>query len=207
MNYAKLLKTCIHLTNTKLNVLSGVVGYDSSYLSRFSNGKLLPKGKAALKLCEDFGRFFAGQIQQQNLYKLASKQLNLELTEANIEKVLSTAFCEAYHQAKQTLPQELKGLAGSDVFDYLTLILEVMDIVHDTQAEELIYSLPTQFKQLFLNNMNGIQLKETDSSFHFLYIAGQCFYGCQFFEDFQKVLLARVTSNSTLREIELMLKL
>lgn len=203
--FSDLLKTCLELTHTKLNVLSKEVGYDPSYLSRFSNGKLLPKGVAALKLCEDLGSFFAKQIMILDELDIALSILNLDQikNEDQLRQQLSLAFKEAYHQSHSIPNKKSKVVHGQQVMDVVSFVLELQKYEKSTMTISLPNALYNKLeKTLSLHNV-----QEKEHHYYFIYIENTCYYGLQYFEDFQKLIVNRLQNSQDLKQCELLLDL
>lgn len=96
MQFSSVFKQLLIITSVKLNTLSKEVGYDSSYLSRFSTGKLLPKGKNAPILFRKLSVYFSNQIRIHNLIDLVSKEFNmsgnLETLEDELYELLTLSY-------------------------------------------------------------------------------------------------------------------
>lgn len=99
MQFSSVFKQLLIITSVKLNTLSSHVGYDSSYLSRFSTGKLLPKGKNAPILFRKLSIYFSKQILTHNLIDLVSKEFNISGDPDSLEEELYELFTIAYQKS------------------------------------------------------------------------------------------------------------
>lgn len=202
MNFGQVLKQCINLTHTKLHVLSKAVGYDTSYLSRFSNGKLIPKGKSALKLCEDCGHFFADLFVSHDLLEVVERTFQLEtLVKDNVHDQMVHLFMSAYRKSVEDKPQSLKGIKGSDLLDYVSLVVELQEI---QLVERFYICVPDDLFDLMNKHVKNI--KRIESNDYFIYVPSHFFYSLTVFEQYQKIIVARLVSGHELREIDLMMK-
>ena len=60
--YGTLLKKLIRFTNIKLTNLAEIVGYDTSYISKWCNKGKLPAAKAAPNVSKCTGTFLHGKL-------------------------------------------------------------------------------------------------------------------------------------------------
>ena len=63
-NYAETLKKLLTFTQAKFVSLAEVVGYDVSYVNKWSNGTKLPSSRYIEQINEDLGRYFATLIKE-----------------------------------------------------------------------------------------------------------------------------------------------
>ncbi|MEE0658329.1 MAG: hypothetical protein UCI88_04385 [Megasphaera massiliensis] len=60
--YSATLKKLISFTQAKFIALADVVGYDVSYVNKWSNGTKLPSSRYVERINEDMGQYFAELI-------------------------------------------------------------------------------------------------------------------------------------------------
>ena len=63
--YASTLKRLITFTQAKFISLADVVGYDVSYVNKWSNGTKLPSSRYVERINEEMGHYFAELIAKQ----------------------------------------------------------------------------------------------------------------------------------------------
>ena len=63
--YASTLKRLITFTQAKFISLADVVGYDVSYVNKWSNGTKLPSSRYVERINEEMGQYFAELITKQ----------------------------------------------------------------------------------------------------------------------------------------------
>ena len=76
--YGLLLKRLICFTNIKLTNLAEILGYDTSYISKWCNKDKLPAAKAASAVNKCLADVFAGEIFAQNEAALFAKDFKIE---------------------------------------------------------------------------------------------------------------------------------
>lgn len=208
MTFDLVLKECLLMTQTKLHVLSKEVGYDPSYLSRFSNGLLLPNPKVAHQLMNDLGTYFSSVILQNGLLSKAQKELGLKnVTEETLESQLIDLFIRSFQNSMNEKTKSLKIKKESEMIDFVGLVLEIRDILDVHSSGKLVVSLPPQLLKLFEKEFNKNQLESVESQYSFIYLEDTFCYVINVFEDYQKLVVARFNALTTLREIQFMLGL
>lgn len=205
MTFDKVLKTCLQLTHTKLNVLSKAVGYDPSYLSRFSNGLLLPNPRQAKSLCLSLAQAFSKIILQQDLLDEVEKELKLnDVTPETLQQTLETLFINSYKASALEKSRSIKINKESELVDSVSFILELKDMIKEVQPEKLIYQCPSEL----IDKLNFQKIHQViESSHQFIYIPDICVYFIQYFDEHQKLIVARLSQTQQLREIEYMLNI
>lgn len=205
VTFDKVLKTCLQLTHTKLNVLSKEVGYDPSYLSRFSNGLLLPNPRQAKSLCLSLAQYFSKAILQQNLLFEVQKEFELdELTEESLQEQLAKLFFNSYKTSALEKSRSIKINKEAELLDSVSFIIELKDIIKETKPDTLIYQCPASL----IDKLNLTKTHQVvESAYQFIYIPDVCFYFIQYFEEHQKLVVARLSQPQQLREIEYMLNI
>ena len=68
-NYAETLKKLLTFTQAKFVSIAEVVGYDISYVNKWSNGTKLPSSRYIEQINEDLGRYFTRLIKENNREK------------------------------------------------------------------------------------------------------------------------------------------
>lgn len=131
MQFSFVFKQLLIITSVKLNALSNEVGYDSSYLSRFSTGKLLPKGKNAPILFRKLAVYFAKQIKAHNLMDLVSKEFNISNDLNNLEDELYELFTISYQGSIGQINSETQSNSSQILFTSDQLAEYFLDQVED----------------------------------------------------------------------------
>lgn len=100
--YGTLLKKLIRFTNIKLSNLAEIVGYDTSYISKWCNKDKLPAPKAASHVNRCLADVFAKEIINQEESVLFAKDFKTEATDdenqliSNVYHLLKAAYKESY---------------------------------------------------------------------------------------------------------------
>ncbi len=131
MQFSFVFKQLLIITSVKLNALSNEVGYDSSYLSRFSTGKLLPKGKNAPILFRKLAVYFVKQIKAHNLMDLVSKEFNISNDLNNLEDELYELFTISYQGSIGQINSETQSNSSQILFTSDQLAEYFLDQVED----------------------------------------------------------------------------
>lgn len=95
--YGLLLKRLICFTNIKLTNLAEILGYDTSYISKWCNKDKLPAAKAASAVNKCLADVFAGEIFAQNEAALFAKDFKIE--EPVNEKQLADSIFQILKEA------------------------------------------------------------------------------------------------------------
>lgn len=67
MNFSKALKELLRITDTKMKDLAEYLNYDLSYISKWSNDKLLPNQKVYIEVISKMSKFLARSAYLQGL--------------------------------------------------------------------------------------------------------------------------------------------
>jgi len=145
-NYALTLKNMVTLTQTKLHVLAEVVGYDISYISKWSSGIKLPSSRCIEQVNEAMSLYFAKSIilhhKQENFcdtFNITApihdgKELNIE-----IQRLLCAAYQASIKGNQLHKPKEKDSLFSKIVIGKLNatmflskLLQEELSQVNDT---------------------------------------------------------------------------
>ena len=116
MQFHTMLKKSITITYTKLRVLSKAVGVDPSYLSRFSNGLILPSAQITQQLMIDLGKFFFQ-------YKEVKDEFNVDTEEELID-----LFRESMNKSIELSQPKMK-FKEAELTDYLSLMIELREVL------------------------------------------------------------------------------
>lgn len=106
--YGFLLKKLIRFTNIKLTNLAEIVGYDTSYISKWCNKDKLPAAKAASSVNKCLADVFAGEIFAQGEEALFARDFKIEepideeQLAAFILQILKAAYKESYDNTTDT---------------------------------------------------------------------------------------------------------
>lgn len=106
--YGSLLKKLIRFTNIKLSNLAEIVGYDTSYISKWCNKDKLPAVKAASNVNKCLAGIFAGEIIAQEETSLFARDFKIEETADEeqltlaILHLLKDAYKESYDNTADT---------------------------------------------------------------------------------------------------------
>lgn len=131
MQFSSVFKQLLIITSVKLNALSNEVGYDSSYLSRFSTGKLLPKGKNAPILFRKLAVYFAKQIRAHNLIDLVSKEFNINNDLRKLEDELYELLTISYQESIGQINSDTQSISSQILFTADQLAEFFLNLVED----------------------------------------------------------------------------
>ena len=84
-NYAETLKRLLTFTQAKFVSIAEVVGYDISYVNKWSNGTKLPSSRYIEQINEDLGRYFTRLIKENNREKRFIKTFSLPEDTTDLE--------------------------------------------------------------------------------------------------------------------------
>lgn len=147
MKFSQTLKTLLECTKIKLVTLSKEVDCESSNLSRYANGRLLPKLNQINSLAEKLAKSFSDIIIEDQNINVVSSMLNLPLSEENLEAQLQELLMKSYHQEYEEL-STIKS--GREIFNtqkvyYENEFLALIDEIVLTNNTRLWFYLPDSF--------------------------------------------------------------
>lgn len=113
-NYGSILKKLLCFTDTKFVVLSKVVGYDISYISKWCNSIKIPTAKNIENINEKASIFFADQIVKRNIVKDFLKVFKIQesldmsdsITKDILKDLIYTLLEDAYKKSESDLYQK-----------------------------------------------------------------------------------------------------
>lgn len=94
--YASTLKKLISFTQAKFIALADVVGYDVSYVNKWSNGTKLPSSRYVERINEDMGQYFAELIVKQKKEDKFFKSFPISEQAEDLGFEISQYLCSAY---------------------------------------------------------------------------------------------------------------
>ena len=120
-NYAETLKKLLTFTQAKFVSIAEVVGYDISYVNKWSNGTKLPSSRYIEQINEDLGRYFTRLIKENNREKRFIKTFALPEDTTDLEFAITQHLCAAYRASiHQTHPTKTKDGKPSASLQVLT---------------------------------------------------------------------------------------
>lgn len=131
--YASTLKRLITFTQAKFISLADVVGYDVSYVNKWSNGTKLPSSRYVERINEEMGHYFAELIAKQGKKEKFFKTFPISETAEDLGFEISQYLCAAYrstlHQdhsskGKENQPSIQVITGHHDTADFLSDILQ-----------------------------------------------------------------------------------
>ena len=126
-NYAETLKKLLTFTQAKFVSLAEVVGYDVSYVNKWSNGTKLPSSRYIEQINEDLGRYFAALIKENKKEEKFIKAFSFPDDITDLAFAITQYLCAAYRASiHQTHPTKTK--------DGKSACLQVVTGTHDTKA-------------------------------------------------------------------------
>lgn len=94
--YASTLKRLITFTQAKFISLADVVGYDVSYVNKWSNGTKLPSSRYVERINEEMGQYFADLIIKQRKEDKFLKTFPIDNSSDDLGFEISQYLCAAY---------------------------------------------------------------------------------------------------------------
>lgn len=108
--YASTLKRLITFTQAKFISLADIVGYDVSYVNKWSNGTKLPSSRYVERINEEMGNYFAELIVKQKKEEKFYKTFPISCEVKDLGFEISQYLCAAYrstlHQNHATKVKE-----------------------------------------------------------------------------------------------------
>lgn len=191
MQFHTMLKKSITITYTKLRVLSKAVGVDPSYLSRFSNGLILPSAQITQQLMIDLGKFFFQ-------YKEVKDEFNVDTEEELID-----LFRESMNKSIELSQPKMK-FKEAELTDYLSLMIELREVLDVLKEPQVLLSLPNTLETMVQSII--VDADSIEHSNSFIYVKDVVYYALHPFENFQKVMVTRFSQPNQLKEIEMCLE-
>ena len=94
--YASTLKRLITFTQAKFISLADVVGYDVSYVNKWSNGTKLPSSRYVERINEEMGQYFAELITKQKKEAKFFKTFPISENTDDLGFEIGQYLCAAY---------------------------------------------------------------------------------------------------------------
>ena len=94
--YASTLKRLITFTQAKFISLADVVGYDVSYVNKWSNGTKLPSSRYVERINEEMGQYFAELIAKQKKEAKFFKAFPISENTEDLGFEIGQYLCAAY---------------------------------------------------------------------------------------------------------------
>ncbi len=108
--YASTLKRLITFTQAKFISLADIVGYDVSYVNKWSNGTKLPSSRYVERINEEMGQYFAELIvkqkKEEKFYKAFPISCEIKDLGFEISQYLCAAYRATLHQNHATKGKE-----------------------------------------------------------------------------------------------------
>ncbi|WP_296828118.1 hypothetical protein [uncultured Megasphaera sp.] len=167
--YASTLKKLIAFTQAKFISLADVVGYDVSYVNKWSNGTKLPSSRYVERINEEMGQYFAELIQKQKkeakFFKAFPISENTEDLGFEIGQYLCSAYRTTLHQNRAPKNKEnrpsIQVITGHhDTSAFLSDLLQKSIQNLEEDGELLVLGeFSTICSSGFWKYFDGIQLK------------------------------------------------
>lgn len=100
--YASALKKIIKFTKIKFTYLAEHIGYDVSYISKWSSGAKLPSSRAIDRINTEIGVYFANSILRQEKKELFCKMFVLPADTKDLAFEITQYLNNAYRATLQT---------------------------------------------------------------------------------------------------------
>lgn len=119
--YASTLKRLITFTQAKFISLADVVGYDVSYVNKWSNGTKLPSSRYVERINEEMGRYFSELIEKQKKTEKFYKTFPISEDAEDLGFEISQYLCAAYRATlHQNHPAKGKDAAAAPTMQVIT---------------------------------------------------------------------------------------
>ena len=99
--YASTLKRLITFTQAKFISLADVVGYDVSYVNKWSNGTKLPSSRYVERINEEMGQYFAELITKQKKEAKFFKTFPISENTDDLGFEIGQYLCAAYRTIRR----------------------------------------------------------------------------------------------------------
>ncbi|MCI1248690.1 MAG: hypothetical protein LKG17_07235 [Megasphaera sp.] len=103
-NYAAALKKLIKFTKAKSTNLADYVGYDLSYISKWSGGAKLPSSRSVERINSEMGRYFADLIRTQGNEALFFRIFAIDAHTDDLPFAIAQYLASAYRASLQKNP-------------------------------------------------------------------------------------------------------
>lgn len=100
-NYGSALKRLIKFTKSKSTYVAEHIGYDVSYISKWSHGSKLPSSRSIERINDELGQYFATAITQQGNCSQCYKQFSLVPDDDDLASEISQYLSAAYRSSLQ----------------------------------------------------------------------------------------------------------
>lgn len=167
--YASTLKNLITFTQAKFISLAEVVGYDVSYVNKWSNGTKLPSSRYVERINEEMGQYFAELIVKQKKESRFFKAFPISENTDDLGFEISQYLCSAYrttlHQNRAPKNKEnrpsIQVITGHhDTSAFLSDLLQKSIQNLDEDGELLVLGeFSTICSSGFWKYFEGLQLK------------------------------------------------
>ncbi|MCH4167171.1 MAG: hypothetical protein LKF74_06560 [Megasphaera sp.] len=146
--YATTLKKLITFTQAKFISLANVVGYDVSYVNKWSNGTKLPSSRYVERINEELGQYFADLIIKQRKEDKFSKTFPIEIGTDTLGFAICQYLCAAYRftlnqnrsaKGKDSCPSIQIITGCHDTADFLADVLQNSIQNLEEDGELIIY--------------------------------------------------------------------
>lgn len=231
MEFSHALKSLMAITGIKLTTLSKEVGFDTSYLSRYANGKMIPKLNQmqvlSTNLATCFGSILANEYE---LLNDVNELLNLKLTQDNVTHQLKEFFMNSIKKdiQSQALSREVQNSINEKhvyyLDDFVQLILNKCQQVPQNENKRCICYGPTEvvmpiiqaLKDMpitlynplakpwleFINYPNIKMVKNDGVSYYFVWLNQQFLINFSYYEKTKKIVAYEINLAQAVTEFE-----
>lgn len=160
MTFGQAIKQLLYINGIKMGVLANVLGYDISYLSKWTNDAKLPSPKSAELLCDKIAVYVSSVSTQASRAETAAK-LGLEMRgEGSFAADLADGLYSIYLEQKNPAPEQEASDCNSKISSGWQLNAKAAEealvdcFAHGLQTEGLL-SLPQELlRSDFLTEAN-----------------------------------------------------
>lgn len=100
-NYGSALKKLIKFTNSKSKYVAEHIGYDVSYISKWSHGSKLPSSRSIERINDELGQYFASAVERQGTATQCCTYFSLPNDADNLAFELSQYLSSSYRSSLQ----------------------------------------------------------------------------------------------------------
>lgn len=96
--YGNSLKKLITFTQAKFISLASIVGYDVSYVNKWSNGSKLPSSRYIIRINEELGKYFADTIKESGREDEFYQSFGITPNDADLHVSITNYLCTSYRR-------------------------------------------------------------------------------------------------------------
>ncbi len=168
------MKHFIRFTNSKLNSIANITGYDVSYISKWCNQSKLPSTKTYISINSKLSKIFAEEILNQDLFDDFCSEFEIETTPVQLQNCINLLLKNTFKatlesQDKKTSDKQKNQtevfIGQSDISNFInSTFFEI--IMNSTEPIEMLCTMDVSRLVSFLNyNTNNVCPRPTSQIF------------------------------------------